>query len=102
MRTYYIIFDKNGETFFLIAKNEDWCLFSSESDTAPVSTPVFEERKKITYDDALVLVFESNMNLPVKISSDYKSYLWATKQSVLSKLKGKDLEIFKFVLNNFN
>ncbi len=100
MKSYYIIFDKNGEVFFLIGKKENWCLFSSENQQMPLSTPVLDEKQRLEYNGKQILVYESNMNLPVSISSDYRSYLWATKQSVLSKLTGEDLEIFNFVLNN--
>ncbi|MDK2849400.1 MAG: hypothetical protein PWP03_768 [Candidatus Woesearchaeota archaeon] len=102
MKTYYIIFDKNGEIFFLIGKKEDWCLFYSEDDSLPLSTPVLREVQTLNYNDIKIKVFESNMNLPVTVSSQYKSYLWATKQSVLSKLTGEDLEVFKYVLDNLN
>ncbi|HDP73601.1 MAG TPA: hypothetical protein ENN46_01440 [Candidatus Woesearchaeota archaeon] len=90
MKNYFIIFDKNGELFTLIAKcGASWRLFSGSGEelSEHLSISGLKEKDRFSLGEDSVLLFEANMNIPVKIVGDYSTYLWCTKESALSKLE---------------
>ncbi len=100
----YIIYDNNGQLFFLICKNKDgsWSLFSSKSNIEE-SLFIYKINKKYEFDfnNIMVEVYEANMNLPVKINEElYDTYLWTTYEGLKSKLSNEDLEIVNKFLSN--
>lgn len=106
MKKYFIIYDHNGDLYFLIGKKGVmWCLFSSQNNDVSEEVVLHNLSLKHTIDfndnnnDNKIEIYEANMNLPVALSNKYSSYLWTTKSSVLSKLNDDEKEIFNIALD---
>jgi hypothetical protein len=105
MKNYFIVFDRNGELFTLIAKsNTSWKLFSGQNDNLPEHLFIsgLKERDRFSIGEDSVLLFEANMNIPVKINAKYSTYLWCTKESALSKLEEPEKAVLTEALSRIS